>query len=99
MSFSFGGKAPNKDAAREKITAELSKVVAAQPPHALDRDAIEKAANAHLDILGEPNADQDISFSVNGSVSAEMPTAGPSRILSANVGISVALVQKEQPQG
>lgn len=98
MSFSFGSKAPNKAAARAKVAEELSKVVVQQAVHALDRDAIEKAVNAHLDLLGDPTDEQDISISVNGSISAEMPTAGPARVVWANVGVSVGFTQKEQPQ-
>jgi hypothetical protein len=72
MSYSFNIKAETKEAAKLAVIAKFDEVVATQPVHAKDRDAVLANANTVIDLLhGNPAVDQskDISVSVNGYVS------------------------------
>ena len=68
MSYSFNVRAADKAAARAAVAAELDKVVEAQPLHSIDRIHAEAAADAFLDLIGDPGEGQEVSVSVNGSV-------------------------------
>jgi len=72
MSYSFNIKAADKQAASLAVAAKFDEIVAQQPVHAKDRDAVLANANAVIDLLhGNPEKNQgrDISVSVNGYVS------------------------------
>lgn len=72
MSYSFNIKAENKEAAKFAVAAKFDEIVAQQPVHAKDRDAVLANANTVIELLhGNPDKDQgrDISVSVNGYVS------------------------------
>jgi hypothetical protein len=69
MSYSFTIKADTKDEAGVKVEAKLGEVVNAQPAHEADRQAAQNAAEAFIEVLREPNADECVNVSVSGSLS------------------------------
>ncbi len=88
MSFSFPARAATKAALKLVIAAELDKVVAAQPAHAVDQDQIQAAAGAYVDVVAEDEG-KDLLAHVNGSI--WQSEAG---VQSIGFGISVGLVAK-----
>lgn len=68
MSYSFSVTAATKAEAKEKIAEEFDKVLASQPVHQVDRATTQAAAEAFVDMLVDPNEDQQVSVSVNGWV-------------------------------
>lgn len=96
MSYSFSIKASTKDEAGSKLEAELANVVNGQPVHAADRQAVQDAAYAFINMTREPTDSEDIHVYVSGSLSwnynADAPT--PEIFTGANVGVSVSLRSK-----
>lgn len=90
MSYSFNIRAATKDEAREKVAAELDKVVASQPIHAADSKQAMDAAASFIDVIRDDET-QDILVSVSGSVS----WTGDSEINSANVSVTAYLTAKQ----
>lgn len=86
MSYSFYVRAANKAEAKEKVAAELAKVVAAQPIHEIDRAQAQAAADAFVDLLDSKDT-REISMSVNGSVWSR-----DGLTQQAGVGVSTAFV-------
>lgn len=69
MSYSFNVRAASKAAVVAAASAELDKVVAAQPVHAAERAQAQAAVEAFVGLVAEPEGtDQELSVSVNGSV-------------------------------
>jgi hypothetical protein len=83
MSYSFNVRARTKAEAIEKVRTELDKVVAQQPIHTEDADQALAAATAFINLL-EEDLSQDVSVSVNGSLSWETGD----RIVGANCNVS-----------
>lgn len=69
MSYSFTVKAANKAEAKEKVDEAFSGIVAGQTVHKVDRDAAVAAAGAFIDMLGEPQENDEIQVMMNGSLS------------------------------
>lgn len=69
MSYSFSVKAATKADAKAQVAAELDKVVAAQPTHKVDRDAVGVVTDAFIDAVAEPSESEEITVMVSGSVS------------------------------
>lgn len=90
MSYSFGITAATKDEAGEKVEAELTKVVVAQPSHDTDRQAIQDAAEAFINMLTEPGEGECIRVDVYGSLSWR----GEGVFTSANVNVSAYITAK-----
>jgi hypothetical protein len=67
MSYSFNVHAPTKAAAKDAVSAKFDEVVATQPIHARDRNAVLANANAVIDLLMEDDT-RDIAVSVSGYV-------------------------------
>lgn len=88
MSFSFPARAATKAALKLVIAAELDKVVASQSAHSIDRDQIQAAAHAYIDVLADDES-KDLAAQVNGSI--WKTEAG---VQSVGFGISVGLVPK-----
>jgi hypothetical protein len=90
MSYSFSVKAATKAEAKQKVAEQFDVVVNGQPIHAADRDAAQAAANAFIDILGEPTEAEQVSVSVNGYVSWR----GENNFVGANVSVGASLASK-----
>lgn len=72
MSYSFNVRAADKQAASLAVANKFDEIVAQQPVHAKDRDAVLANANTVINLLhGNPNLDagKEISVSVTGYVS------------------------------
>lgn len=67
MSYSFNVRAKTKADALAKVSAKIDEVVAQQPIHAHDRQAVESHASTMLSLVGEPPENHQLSVSVNGS--------------------------------
>ena len=67
MSYSINFRAASKADAKATVSAELDKVVAQQPVHAVDRAGAEAAAGAQIDLLNDDDS-MDVSVSMSGSV-------------------------------
>ena len=91
MSFAFNVKGKEKSQLIALALIELDKVVAQQAVHALDKDAIIKAAEVYVETL-PTNLDNghDYVLAINGSV-----IAYDSDIAGCNVGINLAIVKSE----
>ena len=69
MSYSFTVVAGSKDEAGVKTEAELQRVVEAQSIYEIDRQAAQDAIEAFVDVLADPDDNQEIHVSVSGSLS------------------------------
>ena len=86
MSYSFNVTAASKEEAKEKIAAELDKVVLSQPVHAADREQAQAAASAFIDVLADPADGEEIRVSVHGSVGWREE----GKFTHANIGVSAS---------
>ncbi len=78
MIYSISAKAATKAAARAVLVAELDKVVAQQPVHERDREAILANVDANLALLSDPPENLDVAIACNGYISwTSGGTAGP----------------------
>ena len=91
MSYSFTVKSPNRKQAKNDVSAELQKVVVAQPVHENDINVAEDAAGALLDVVEEPSDGNVLQVSVSGSLSWSADDV----FTGANLNISVATVKAE----
>jgi hypothetical protein len=92
MSYSFSVRGATKAQAKEKVAAELAKVVAGQPIHARDQAQAQAAADAFVDLLADDDA-KDVVVSVNGSVSWSSDVTAP--LTAASVGAGAYLANRE----
>lgn len=87
MSYSFQTKSSSKAEAKQKVFAELKKVVESQPIHAADVLQAQAVADAFIDLLADGEENMDVNVNVNGSLGwrghVDEPVIG-----SANVGVS-----------
>jgi hypothetical protein len=90
MSYSFTVAADTKAEAKAMLTAKFDDVVDGQPMHAADRDAVQAAAEAFVDILTEPAAGQQIVVNVHGAVSA----LADGEFIGASAGVGAAIATK-----
>lgn len=95
MSYSFTVRAATKVEAKEKVAAELAKVVETQPIHARDQQQAEAAASAFVDLLPEDDT-QDVTVSVHGSIG--WYGSLDDKTISAGVGINVGFAAKVAPK-
>lgn len=93
MSYCFQIRAANKAEAKDKVNAELQKVVELQPIHAVDLAQAQAAAHAFIDLLPDDD-NRDVSVRVNGSVSWSGPESQPF-VVGTGVGVSAAFVLRE----
>lgn len=89
MSYSFSVKAATKTEAKEKVSDAFDAVVAGQPVHDIDRNAAVAAAEAFVDMLGEPNEGDEVRVSVNGYLSWR----GEGDFIGANVAVSASIAK------
>ena len=92
MSYSFTVTAESKADAKQKVSDEFVNVVAAQPPHAKDRDAAVAAAGAFIDLLADPTDAQQVMVSVHGSLGWNHDA--PDSFTGAGVGVSASVRAK-----
>jgi hypothetical protein len=68
MSYSFNIKAATKPKAKAAVAAKFDEIVAQQPVHSRDRDAVLANADLVIDLLADDET-KDISVSCSGYVS------------------------------
>jgi hypothetical protein len=95
MSFSFNVRAATMAAALVMVDEKVDEVVANQPVHAVDADAIKATARAYADLVEEKEG-HDVSINVNGYVSWEGTLGGdePVTIRGANIGVGIGLIAR-----
>lgn len=69
MSYSFSVTAVSKIEAAAKVSEELDKIVTNQSVHAVDRQAVQNAAEAFISMLADPSENEAIAVSVSGYLS------------------------------
>lgn len=92
MSYSFSVRATDQQDAKEKIGAELAKVVEAQPIHQADRRAAQSAAESFVNLL-RVDDEREIVVSVTGSCWGE--AAG---LNGCSVSVSASLTLPDTQQ-
>lgn len=93
MSFSFQVRAATKALALAAVSAEMAEIVAAQPVHTHDADAVQKVAEHYASLLPEAE-DNDVAIACNGYLSWDGTDAAP-EFTSANVGVNVRFLARE----
>lgn len=91
MSYSFSVRGSTKAEVKEKITAELARVVEGQPTHKADQAQAQAAADSFIDILAIDDS-KDISVSMNGSLG--WMSSHPETYTGVGVNVSASLVAK-----
>ena len=101
MSYSFSVTAETKDEAGKKVETEFEKVCGSQHVHGIDRQAAQDAAEAFVNLLGEPSPDEQISVSVSGwlswsgtEVGEQGQMFGTPNIRSSSVTVNASLAPK-----
>lgn len=89
MSYSFSIDATTKAEAKDKVAAELDKVVQQQPIHVVDRKQARDAVEAFVSLLPDDDT-KDLHVSVSGSVAWAGPQDEPV-VTGANISIGVTL--------
>jgi len=92
MSYAFNVRAGTKEQVTEKVAAELEKVVAQQPIHAVDRFKAFETACELLAMLPNDAGEKEFNVSVSGSLGW---TEG-NVVTSASVNVQTSLVAKEK---
>ncbi len=97
MSYSFSVRASNKAEAKERVDAELAKVVESQAIHARDRAQAQHVAEAFIDLLVD-DPERDIDVNVHGSVSWRDTLVagqeGEAVLIAAGVAVSAMLLAR-----
>lgn len=95
MSYSFSVRGSTSEDVSAKVSAELDKVVAAQPNHEADRDAAQKLVSDLLDVVPKLD-DKDYSLSISGSLGWNGTLGGEDYVVTnASLNVSLGLVAKE----
>lgn len=68
MSYGFIVVADSKDEAGQKVSVELSKVVETQAVHGNDAKAAQDVVEAFIEILADPDENEQVRVSVSGSL-------------------------------
>jgi hypothetical protein len=92
MSYSFTIVATTKEDATRQIREQFDAVVAAQPSHEVDKEAVVVAAQSFVRSLAEPHDGDEIYIAINGSVG--WINDDPKEFLSVGTTISVSLRNK-----
>lgn len=93
MSFSFQVRGATVAIALAAVSAEMAKVVEAQPIHKHDAEAVNAAAEAYAGLLPD-DAERDVVIACNGYLSWEGPEAEP-KFVGVNVGVNARLIDRE----
>jgi hypothetical protein len=89
MSYSFRVTAANKANAVAAVQREMDAVVAAQPIHARDRDAVVATAAALCDLLPDDNS-KDVTVSVAGYLAWSGSLGGGNEATVPVTGVNVS---------
>jgi len=92
MSYSFSITAETKTDATRQIREQFDDVVAAQPSHAADKEAVVDAAQTLVRLLAEPHEGDEIYVNMYGSLGWRHDA--PDEFLSASATINVSLRNK-----
>ena len=87
MSYSFSVVARSKAEAKAKVTNEMARVMAAQPPHCAEGMGVVKAAHALIDTLADDVT--TVSVAMHGTVSTTDYTNPAAALTDAGCGINV----------
>lgn len=90
MSYSFSVVASDKVEVTRQIREQFDGVVAAQPTHAADKEAVVVAAQSLVRLLAEPQGDEEIHVSMYGSLSWR----SDKEFIAAGATINVSLRNK-----
>ena len=97
MSYSFSVRGATIAQVMEKVTAELDKVVVAQPIHSADRAQAQSSVEAFLSVLPTNIDNREFYVSVSGSVGWGGKLGSVDQVLtSAGVSVSASLIAKEK---
>ena len=89
MSYSFTARGKSKAEAKAAASAELEKVVEAQPIHKHDMQTAKNVAIDVIDLLPDDD-DRDVMISVNGSIGDVDEV-----VFTVSVGVTASLVTRE----
>lgn len=97
MSYSRQIRAASKAAALVALAAAVDEIVASQPIHATDKDAIVASATAAVNTLRDDEA-RDVVLNISGSLGWEgaTPAGEAPQFTSMNVSASAYLAPREQ---
>jgi len=90
MSYSFGVRAKTKTEAKQLVEIELDKVAAAQACHVRDKAQALAVASAFIDLLADDDT-QDVTVSMNGSLTGQWSGSDVTVISGASVSVSAYL--------
>ncbi len=97
MSYSFSVRAASKAEAKDKVDAELAKVVESQAIHVRDRAQAQAVAEAFIDLLDDDET-RDIDVNMHGSVSWRDTLVagqeGEAVLIAAGVAVSAMLITR-----
>ena len=93
MSFSFTVRAATTALALAAVAVELDKVVAAQPAHAHDAEAVKETAARYAALLPEDET-RDVVLACHGYVEYHGTDAAP-EFVGVNVGVNVRHLARE----
>jgi hypothetical protein len=101
MSYSFAITGISKVDAAAKVAAEFDQVIVNQPTHAADKEGAVAAANAFINLLGEPGDGEQIAVFMYGSLGWDHsePSSGdtmPTAFLSGNVSVSASIAKPDK---
>lgn len=95
MSYSLSVKAATVALALSAVAEKFAEVVAQQPVHANDADAVNVTAKAVADVLPVSEADRDVQISVNGWINtARVSEGAPPFVTGLSVTASASLVER-----
>jgi hypothetical protein len=92
MSYSFSFTAASAHEATRQIREEFDTIVASQPSHTADKEAVIVAAQALVRLLAEPSENEELLVAVHGSLSWNYDS--PEKFTAAGASIGVSLRQK-----
>lgn len=96
MSYSFSVAEATKEAAKQSIADAFDEMVKGQPVHSKDRDPAVAAAQAFVDVLGDPTDEQEVYVNMHGSLGWQHDA--PDDITGAGLSISASLRAKPVAQ-
>jgi hypothetical protein len=95
MSYSFAITGISKVDAAAKVAAEFDQVIVNQPTHAADKEGAVAAANAFINLLGEPGDGEQIAVIMYGSLGWHSDNP-PTAFLSGNVSVSASIAKPDK---
>ncbi len=88
MSYSQSLKATDKSNAKTVVATFIDTVIASQPAHAIDKDAILSNANNAIDLIAD-DPDKDIVMSITGYLSGDWSEGNITRVTGVNISFNV----------